>query len=271
VAVGLAELLEGGATSPQTKSALALLATDGKLASAAREQPAGEQNTQVLDRLVAHWRGTDRTLHPFLDWLEAVGLTEPVQFARGKRRQAARAVTDKGGPVALHERRRPYFTRATYQRLRGEAEKLQLALRTTIPQAIQKARELGDLRENAEYESAKLKQRQTQARLEQLAERIEGALLIDDLEISEDKAGLGTEIDLEFTDGRSRRVWLLGDGDDSLGAEVVSYRAPLGRALLDKSPGETLEIPTDGSTETATVRAVRRRLPAEAGEQTAAD
>jgi transcription elongation factor GreA len=259
--LGLAGLLEGGATPPQMKSSLALFDPAGSLARAAREQAADEETIHILQRLVGHWRGTDRSLHPFLDWLEEAGHPEVVAFARDRRKKAARAVTDKGGPVALHERIRPYFTRATYHRLRGEAEDIQQALRTTIPQAIQKARELGDLRENAEYESARLKQRQAQARLVQLAERIEGVIFIDDLEFADDVIGLGAEVTLEFEGGETRTMWLLGDGDDIHGPEVVSYRAPLGRALQAGRLGETVEIPTGEAMVSAIVRSIRHRLP----------
>src|SRR5262249_45565125 len=142
-----------------------------------------------------------------------------------------------------------------------EAEALDQALRGEIPQAIQKARELGDLRENAEYESAKLKQRQAQARIAQLIEKMKDVSFIEDVPQVPGVAGLGTEVEIVTQDGATRRLWILGEGDDLLGAEVVSYKAPLGRALVGKKPGDSVQLPGDGGAHVAVIREVRPRLP----------
>lgn len=259
-ALGLGELLEAGTTDPRAKTALTLLSPQGPLARAARPLEPKPDDRRRLERLIDNWRGSDRGLLPFLEWLEAVGLVDLVAPARDKRRIAARAITADSGPVDVHEHPRTFLTRATYDRLRREAEALDQALKTEIPAAIQKAREHGDLRENAEYESAKLKQRQTTARLAQLARKLEKVSFIDDLEVTEGTVGLGSEVELELSEGGERRLWILGEGDDHLGPEVVSYRAPLGRALMGKKPGEIVELPGEGS-DRAVVRSVRPRLP----------
>jgi len=260
-ACGLAELLESGPGPQRVKAGLPLLATDGPLALAAAAAVPGAETRARIERLLLGWRGSDRSLLPFLEWAETAGLADFAARVREKRHMAARAITANSGKVEAHELPRIFLTRATLLRLRREAKGLDQALRGEIPVAIQKARELGDLRENAEYESAKLKQRQTQARLAQLGARLANVSVIDDLDRPPGVAGLGTEVELELPDGGSRRLWILGEGDDRLGPEVVSYLAPLGRALLGKRPGDAVELPGDGAAHSAVVRAVRPRLP----------
>jgi transcription elongation factor GreA len=261
VALGLAELLESGATPPQARAAGALLAADGPLAHAARATPPDEDTLSRLARLVRHWRSSDRHLHGVLAWLEAAGHGELAGDARTRQRQAARAVTARARRLSPYDVPQLYLTRASFGRMKREAEDVQQALRTTIPAAIQKARELGDLRENAEYESARLKQRTAQARLEQLAERMGRALFIDDVEEEAGVVGLGSEVTLELESGGTRRYWILGEGDAAHGGEVVSYLAPIGRALYGRRPGERVELPEGERSVPATIRSLVRRLP----------
>src|SRR5206468_2243872 len=91
----------------------------------------------------------------------------------------------------------------------------------------------------------KLKQRQTTARIAQLIEKMKDVSFIEDVPAVPDVAGLGTEVELETESGETRRLWILGEGDDSLGPEVVSYKAPLGRALVGKRRGDTVRLPGD--------------------------
>jgi transcription elongation factor GreA len=260
-ALGIAELLEGGTTETRLKAALALLVPNGPLARSAETELAPAEVCARLERLLLHWRGSDRGLLPFLAWAASAGLPDLAENVRERRRSAARAITASGGTAAAHELQRTFCTRSTHERLRREAESIDQALRGEIPAAIQKARELGDLRENAEYESAKLKQRQAQARLQQLLEKLADLSFIDDLVPDEETAGLGAEVEVEEPNGSLRRLWILGEGDDHLGPEVVSYRAPLGKAMLGRRAGDRVTVPGDGGERSLLVRAVRLRRP----------
>jgi len=260
-ATGLAELLEGGASETRAKQARALLTADGLLAQSARTRPASDDVRQRLERLLANWRGSDRGLLPFLAWLESAGLADISASVRERRSLALRKITAAAPAAPAHELPRTFLTRLTFDKMRREAEALDAALRGEIPQAIQKARELGDLRENAEYESAKLKQRTTTMRMAQLMEKMKDVSFIEDLPPTSDAAGLGSEVEVEMAGGGTRRLWILGEGDDHLGPEVVSYRAPLGRALLGKKPGDAVRLPEDGGEQDAVIRSVRPRLP----------
>src|SRR4029077_20108974 len=148
----------------------------------------------------------------------------------------------------------------TWGRLQRELEEIERELRTTIPQTIQKARELGDLKENAEYHSAKLKQSNAQKRAGSLQLRISRARFVEDAEYHEGVAGLGTEVILE--DGpETASYWILGDGEHHLGAHVISHQTPVARAILGRVAGASLELGEGAERRPWRVRSVTRRLP----------
>src|SRR5690349_5470416 len=81
-------------------------------------------------------------------------------------------------------------------KLEGEIERLMKELTVTLPKAIQKAVELGDLSENAEYKSALERQQFVQARLNHLTQRMQEISRIDTTKISPDHVGFGSKVKL---------------------------------------------------------------------------
>lgn len=260
---GLVNLLESAPEDPVPGRATALLAPDGWLARACMARPADEALETLLTRRCLTWKTTERYLDPIVSFAEAVGLGSLLVRLREARRARARgkgAMTD--GQAAAAYGGRNLMTRRVYERTRQELADTENALRTTIPAAIQKARELGDLKENAEYHSAKLKQSQAEGRVLQLAERLREVALIDELKPETDVASPGTEVDVEFDGGGRGTYWILGEGDGDLGPEVVSYRAALGKALLGRRVGDSVRWQADDSERSGVIRAVRPRPPA---------
>ncbi|HEV8481739.1 MAG TPA: GreA/GreB family elongation factor [Candidatus Eisenbacteria bacterium] len=261
-ASGLAEFLEAGSAEPaRAKAAVALLDPKGGLARAARSRPAPEDARRRIERLFMHWRASDRGLLPFVEWAETAGLEDVGAAVREKRHLALRKITTFTDTTPIQDLPRTFLTRQTFDKLKREAEALDAALRGEIPQAIQKARELGDLRENAEYESAKLKQRTFTARLALLIEKMRDVSFIEDVPFVADTVGLGTEVEIALGGDGTRRLWILGEGDDHLGPDVVSYKAPLGRALVGKKRGDPVSLPSEGGERSGVIESVRPRLP----------
>src|SRR4029077_19457679 len=149
----------------------------------------------------------------------------------------------------------------TWGRLQRELEEIEREMRTTIPQTIQKARELGDLKENAEYHSAKLKQSNAQKRAGSLQLRISRARFVEDAEFHEGVAGLGTEVVLEAGPEEKKSYWILGDAEHHLGSHVISHQTPIAKAILGHVVGDSLEIGEGEERRTWRVRSVTRRLP----------
>ena len=153
----------------------------------------------------------------------------------------------------------PVMTRATWTKLHAELEVIERELKTTIPRTIQKARELGDLKENAEYHSAKLKQSNAQKQAASLQLRLTRARFVEDAEYRDGVVGLGTEVVLAA--GAERKsYWILGDGEHHLGENVISFQAPIGKALFGRRVGEEVELTGDADRRWR-VEAIARRLP----------
>lgn len=259
-ALGAASLVESTSREQVRKLALGLLDGDGPLASQMlRSQPTELQ----LDRyamVIRRWRSSERFLHPVVELLRRAGHEELVKTVRQERMEKTNLM------LASSEGHVDYsghlLTRFSFDRMKSEMERLNLELRTTVAQSIAKARALGDLRENAEYESAKQKQASHAERIAFITQRLQQARIIDELAVPAGQIAPGTEITVEDLTTRERRnYWMLGEGDDVFGPEVVSYAAPMGKAMLGRKEGDTITMTGDDGPIQLRVVAIARRIP----------
>ena len=152
------------------------------------------------------------------------------QLRRSGRR--ARIASSRGKSVEDLETRFTIMSRKTYEKLESEMKRLSLELRTSIPAAIEKARELGDLRENAEYEAAKLRQANAGARLQEPSIRSSARGSSKSIEIDDSRVGVGTETVLAPLEenGPALTYWILGEGTaDSIRASSPTALRSRGR------------------------------------------
>ncbi|MBU1949573.1 MAG: GreA/GreB family elongation factor, partial [Candidatus Eisenbacteria bacterium] len=244
------------------RQAVAILDPKGTLAQKAGRTEPSENIASRWSHFLKQWRSSERALFHVYAFLSKAGLGRVVDEVKGVRDAATnRALQGEGEKIEILG---IPMTQGTYEMLIAERDRTALALRTTIPEAIKTAREMGDLRENAEYDAAKLKQSQETDRLGSLNRRIQQAEIIEDMTLPEDKAGPGTEIVLEDTQsGECHTHWILGEGDAHLGDDVISVMAPLGQAVLGKSAGVTIELDDQDGEGRQSYRLleIRRRLP----------
>jgi transcription elongation factor GreA len=135
------------------------------------------------------------------------------------------------------------FIRQARQRLEEELQKIDHELRVDLPKEINVALAQGDLSENAEYEAAKDRQSTLQARMGQIQKRLADLSRIDVRSIPKDRAGLGSEVtveNLETGDVVSYTLVIpeIADGKRNL----VSVAAPVGKALLNRRVGDTVNV-----------------------------
>ena len=149
---------------------------------------------------------------------------------------------------------------AGVEEAKQELEEVERELRTTIPATIQKARELGDLKENSEYHSAKLKQANAQKRAGSLQMRISRARFVEDADFKDGVAGLGSEVVLTAGD-ETRRFWILGDGEHHLGEHVISHQTPIAKAIVGRTVGDRVELVENEQKRAWVIQSVTRRLP----------
>lgn len=129
------------------------------------------------------------------------------------------------------------------RRLDQEMKSLEHELKVTLPKEILKAREHGDLRENAEYKAAKERQSYLQARIAQLHRRMAALQMVNLSKIPKDKVGLGSSVDLKDTstgEAVSYELVTPEESDPTVGR--ISPSSPIGACLLNHEEGDVVEI-----------------------------
>ena len=126
-------------------------------------------------------------------------------------------------------------------------------------QAIEAARELGDLKENAEYQMAKDDQKVLLARQAELQADLMRAKATDFTEAPSDSVGVGTIVDLKDSNtGNKMKYTILGAWDSDPENNILSYLTPLAQKILGKKAGENVEIDIEGNEQSLVIEGVSR-------------
>lgn len=143
------------------------------------------------------------------------------------------------------------LTRGAYERLREELERLTGEGRRHMAERLQHARELGDIRENAEYDAAKNEQGLMEARIRELERMLRHPEIVDSPEHA-DAATPGVVVTvrpLEEDESEPETYLLAASKEERLpGARTVSIDSPFGRALLGRGIGERVSYEAPGGT-----------------------
>jgi transcription elongation factor GreA len=123
---------------------------------------------------------------------------------------------------------------------------LERELYTELPKEIQRAREFGDLRENAEYSAAKERQSFVQARIAMLTRRRNEVALMNLDRVPHDKTGFGSTVTLRESGGPEIVYQLVMPEDADAEKGLISTSSPIGRALLNKEEGDTVTVAAPG-------------------------
>lgn len=135
------------------------------------------------------------------------------------------------------------------KRFEVEIVQLERELTQELPKEIQRARELGDLRENAEYAAAKERQRLVETRVSMLRTRVSQIQLMNLERIPRDRAGFGSKLTLR-ENGREFTYELVMPEDADPDRGLVSVASPVGRALVGREEGDEVTAPTPGGQRT---------------------
>ena len=125
-----------------------------------------------------------------------------------------------------------------------EIQQLEKELKTELPKEIKRARELGDLRENAEYQAAKERQRLVESRISMLKKRVSEISLMNLDRIPHDKVGFGSTVHLKDEAGQTVIYQLVMPEDSDADHGLISTASPIGRALLNKEEGDEVVVST---------------------------
>ncbi|MBI1356882.1 MAG: transcription elongation factor GreA [Acidobacteria bacterium] len=133
------------------------------------------------------------------------------------------------------------------RKLEEKVKALEYELKNELPKEIQRARELGDLSENAEYHAAKERQDLVSSQLRTLKERLASVRMIDFSKIRRDAVGLGSTVKVFDTETEEESVYELVASEDADAANgKISTTSPIGRALINKVDGDVSEVITPG-------------------------
>jgi transcription elongation factor GreA len=130
------------------------------------------------------------------------------------------------------------------KKFEDEIAQLDKELKTELPREIKRARELGDLRENAEYHAAKERQRFVESRISMLSRRVSDIQLMNLDRIPHDKVGFGSTVQLKDESGQTISYQLVMPEDADVEGGMISTASPIGRALLNKEEGDEITVST---------------------------
>ena len=139
-----------------------------------------------------------------------------------------------------------HLSREAYERLKAELEDLTTRGRVEIAQTIEIARELGDLKENADYHAARDDQGRMEARIRQLQSLIDNAVIVDGSQTS-DTVAAGSIVALRYEGDDDVDRFLVGSIEERRSdVAVVSPASPLGQALVGHRKGDVVSYQAPG-------------------------
>src|SRR6266436_3631622 len=133
------------------------------------------------------------------------------------------------------------------KKLQDEIDALNYELHNKLPMEIRRAREHGDLSENAEYHAAKERQGMVNARLNQLVRRLAEMSMVDMTKIPMDRVGLGSQVvvlDIKKDEELTYNLVTSEEADASNGR--ISTSSPIGRGLIGKEVGDVVKVQIPG-------------------------
>ena len=143
------------------------------------------------------------------------------------------------------------ITAAGIEELKAELAELEGPRRIEMAERIRVARELGDLKENADYHTAKDDQSLMETRIKRLQARLRNAVVVEASEGSDGAFAFGRTAEvLDESKGETVTWTLVGSTEADLAAGKLSAESPIGQALMDAAVGATVEVETPRGSKT---------------------
>jgi transcription elongation factor GreA len=136
-----------------------------------------------------------------------------------------------------------YFTESGLKKLNDELHYLKIKGRKDIANQIAEARDKGDLSENAEYDAAKEAQGLHELKISKLEDSICNARVIDESEINTDQVSILSKVKiLNLSFNKEFQYTIVSEEESDLQAGKISIQSPIGKGLLGKKKGQTVNI-----------------------------
>jgi transcription elongation factor GreB len=135
-----------------------------------------------------------------------------------------------------------YITPAGNQRIIAELDLLQRKERPRVVQEVADAAAQGDRSENAEYIYGKKRLREIDRRIGFLSQRLKNVKIVDPKQQKGDRILFGATVDLENEDGKRVCYQIVGEDESDPANGKISWKSPVGRALLEKQAGDDVSV-----------------------------
>jgi transcription elongation factor GreA len=160
------------------------------------------------------------------------------------------------------------LTQEGLTKLEQELDELKTVHRREVNDRIRQAKEFGDISENAEYEDAKQEQAFVEGRILRLEQMIRNARIIDASGSTAEEVQLGASVRVkELRGGESFEFSIVGSAESDPPNKRLSNESPLGRALLGKRKGETVDVETPRGKVQYKIEAVNKAAKKAAGKK----
>ena len=189
----------------------------------------------LVPRLLAHLSADDAP--------EAVAAIGRASALERYQREDLTTALELRFPALRQEEEQPLYALETS--IAAKRAELKEILEEEIPtnrKAIQEAREMGDLRENFEYKSARQRHEYLTARAEELNAQLERSRLLDPETVDASKVRVGTTVELELEGSGAKTLTILGPWESDPDQGVISFESELAAALLDSGVGDSVTV-----------------------------
>lgn len=136
-----------------------------------------------------------------------------------------------------------FLTQEGFEKLKDELDRLKTTKRREVASQLEKARAMGDLSENAEYDAAKEAQAHLEKRIAELENKLGRARIIEHENIPKDKVYIGAKVKLRDEETQEDLEYLLvSPAEADYAKNKISIESPVGRSLMGRKEGDTVEI-----------------------------
>ena len=159
------------------------------------------------------------------------------------------------------EEKKNLLTYAGLKALEEELHDLKVVKRKEVAGKIKEAREQGDLSENAEYDAAKDEQRDIEARIEEIEKILKNAEVVVEDEVDLEKINVGCTVrlyDVEFDEEMEYKI--VGSSEANSLQGKISNESPVGKALMGRRVGDSVEVETQAGTIQYRVLGIQRSI-----------
>ena len=160
----------------------------------------------------------------------------------------------------MSNKKQMLYTQEGYKALTDELDYLKTVRREEIKEAIAVAKGFGDLSENAEYDEARNEQAKTEARISELEELVENAVIVDESKIDTGIVSLGSVVTVyDVEEDEEIKYSIVGSNEANPMEQKISDQSPIGKALMGAKAGDTVVVEVPYGTIHMEVKDVTRK------------